>query len=120
MLPAYVTFDSSFFNKSSYLYNERLPKTSSRLVLLALHAGLSTDEQLKVFEKAERGSRKVIISTNIAEVSPCADHDTCFQSASKASVTIDGIKYVVDCGFVKVYRTQGYHQVIHIFVDSDI
>ncbi|KAH0584186.1 putative ATP-dependent RNA helicase DHX35 [Termitomyces sp. J132] len=63
-----------------------LPKTASRLVLLALHAGLSTDEQLKVFEKAERGSRKVIISTNIAE----------------ASVTIEGIKYVVDCGFVKI------------------
>ncbi|KAG6878751.1 hypothetical protein C0993_008050 [Termitomyces sp. T159_Od127] len=63
-----------------------LPKTISRLVPLALHAGLSTDEQLKVFEKAEKGSRKVIISTNIAE----------------ASVTIDGIKYVVDCGFVKI------------------
>ncbi|KAG6861898.1 hypothetical protein C0995_010604 [Termitomyces sp. Mi166 len=63
-----------------------LPKTASRLVPLALHAGLSTDEQLKVFEKAEKGSRKVIISTNIAE----------------ASVTIDGIKYVIDCGFVKI------------------
>ena len=39
-----------------------------RLTLLALHAGLTTDEQLRVFEPAERGSRKVIISTNIAEV----------------------------------------------------
>ncbi|KZT66720.1 P-loop containing nucleoside triphosphate hydrolase protein [Daedalea quercina L-15889] len=57
-----------------------------RLRLLALHAGLSTEEQLAVFEPAERGSRKVIVSTNIAE----------------ASVTIDGIKFVVDSGFVKI------------------
>lgn len=63
-----------------------LPRTATRLKLLALHAGLSTDEQLAVFEPAERGSRKVIISTNIAE----------------ASVTIDGIKFVVDSGFVKI------------------
>lgn len=45
----------------------RLPKTAPRLIPLALHAGLSTDEQLKVFERAERGTRKVIVSTNIAE-----------------------------------------------------
>ncbi|KAI0371843.1 pre-mRNA splicing factor [Pilatotrama ljubarskyi] len=62
-----------------------LPRGAKRLVLLALHAGLSTDEQLRVFEPAERGTRKVIVATNIAE----------------ASVTIEGIKYVVDSGFVK-------------------
>ncbi|KAF7338545.1 hypothetical protein MVEN_02080700 [Mycena venus] len=63
-----------------------MPKNGTRLVPLALHAGLSTDEQLRVFEPADRGTRKVIISTNIAE----------------ASVTIEGIKFVVDCGFVKI------------------
>ncbi|KAH9951416.1 P-loop containing nucleoside triphosphate hydrolase protein [Amylocystis lapponica] len=47
---------------------------------------LTTDEQLRVFEPTERGSRKVIISTNIAE----------------ASVTIEGVKFVVDSGFVKI------------------
>jgi hypothetical protein len=41
-----------------------------------------------IFEPPPRDTRKVIFSTNIAE----------------ASVTIDGIKYVVDCGFVKVSR----------------
>lgn len=46
----------------------RLPRTAPRLKILALHAGLSTDEQLAVFEPAERGTRKVIVSTNIAEV----------------------------------------------------
>jgi HrpA-like RNA helicase len=46
----------------------RLPRTAPRLTLLALHAGLSTDEQLRVFEPAENGRRKVIVATNIAEV----------------------------------------------------
>lgn len=46
----------------------RLPRTATKLIPLALHAGLSTEEQLRVFEPAERGSRKIIISTNIAEV----------------------------------------------------
>ncbi|OBZ75771.1 putative ATP-dependent RNA helicase DHX35 [Grifola frondosa] len=63
-----------------------LPRNAMRLTLLALHAGLTTNEQLRVFEPAERGSRKVIVATNIAE----------------ASVTIDGIKFVVDSGFVKI------------------
>ncbi|KAI0648202.1 P-loop containing nucleoside triphosphate hydrolase protein [Trametes meyenii] len=63
-----------------------LPRNAKRLTLLALHAGLTTDEQLRVFEPAERGARKVIVATNIAE----------------ASVTIDGVKYVVDSGFVKI------------------
>ncbi len=48
--------------------NNRLPRNAPRLRLLALHAGLTTDEQLAVFEPAERSTRKVIVSTNIAEV----------------------------------------------------
>lgn len=59
--------------------------TSQGLLPLPLYAGLSTEQQMYVFEPAQDNSRKVIFSTNIAE----------------ASVTIDGITYVVDCGFVK-------------------
>ncbi|KAI8998955.1 P-loop containing nucleoside triphosphate hydrolase protein, partial [Trametes punicea] len=70
----------------SRLMGASLPRNAKRLELLALHAGLTTEEQLRVFEPAERGSRKVIISTNIAE----------------ASVTIEGIRFVVDSGFVKI------------------
>ncbi|KIK45926.1 hypothetical protein CY34DRAFT_801085 [Suillus luteus UH-Slu-Lm8-n1] len=64
----------------------RLPRGATQIIPLALHAGLSMEEQLRVFNVAERGTRKVIASTNIAE----------------ASVTIDGVKFVVDSGFVKI------------------
>ncbi|KAF5391843.1 hypothetical protein D9757_001629 [Collybiopsis confluens] len=66
--------------------SEIIPRSSPRIALRPLHAGLSTEEQLAVFEPAEPGTRKVIVSTNIAE----------------ASVTISGIKFVVDSCFVKI------------------
>lgn len=45
-----------------------LPRNATKLVPLPLHAGLSTAEQLAVFERPEKGERKVIVATNIAEV----------------------------------------------------
>ncbi|KAF2486848.1 P-loop containing nucleoside triphosphate hydrolase protein [Neohortaea acidophila] len=63
-----------------------LPKDSDRLLPLPLYAGLSVEQQMYVFEPAPDQTRKVICATNIAE----------------ASVTIDGIVYVIDCGFVKL------------------
>ncbi|KAF9052798.1 P-loop containing nucleoside triphosphate hydrolase protein [Panaeolus papilionaceus] len=53
---------------------------------LPLYAGLTMEEQMEVFQPSKPGRRKVIFSTNIAE----------------ASLTIDGIKFVVDCGLVKI------------------
>ncbi|WZH39355.1 P-loop containing nucleoside triphosphate hydrolase protein [Fusarium acuminatum] len=61
------------------------PKYGS-LMPLPLYAGLSTEQQMYVFDKPSEGTRKVVFSTNIAE----------------ASVTIDGIVFVVDSGFVKL------------------
>ncbi|KAK9238228.1 P-loop containing nucleoside triphosphate hydrolase protein [Lipomyces kononenkoae] len=58
----------------------------SRLLPLPLYAGLPQDQQIRIFDPAPEGTRKVVIATNIAE----------------ASVTIDGIIYVIDCGFVKL------------------
>ena len=37
--------------------------------LLPLYAGLPTEDQMRVFEVAEPGVRKVVLATNIAEVS---------------------------------------------------
>ena len=57
-----------------------------QILALPLYAGLPSEQQLYVFEAAPENTRKVIVSTNIAE----------------ASLTIDGIVYVIDCGFVKL------------------
>lgn len=61
------------------------PKAQS-LLPLPLYSGLTTDQQMYVFEPAPENTRKVVVSTNIAE----------------ASVTINGIVYVIDCGFAKL------------------
>ena len=63
-----------------------LPPNSPTIKALPMYAGLTVEQQMYVFEPAPEETRKVIVSTNIAE----------------ASVTIEGIVYVVDCGFVKL------------------
>jgi ATP-dependent RNA helicase DDX35 len=67
------------------LIQEHTTKHRSGLLPLPLFSGLHISEQMRIFEPVVKGLRKVVISTNIAE----------------ASVTIDNIVYVVDCGFVK-------------------
>ncbi|KAM4743030.1 putative ATP-dependent RNA helicase DHX34 isoform 2-T3 [Anableps anableps] len=56
-----------------------------RWIVLPLHSTLSLAQQDKVFDVSPPGVRKCIISTNIAET----------------SVTIDGVRFVVDSGKVK-------------------
>lgn len=63
-----------------------LHPNSKAILPLPLFAGLTTDQQMYIFEPTPENTRKVVVSTNIAE----------------ASVTIDGIVYVIDCGFVKI------------------
>ncbi|KAI0101837.1 P-loop containing nucleoside triphosphate hydrolase protein [Nemania sp. FL0031] len=63
-----------------------LPPGAQSLLPLPLYAGLTTEQQMYVFDAPPENTRKVIVSTNIAE----------------ASVTIDGIVYVIDSGFVKL------------------
>ncbi|KAH7153120.1 P-loop containing nucleoside triphosphate hydrolase protein [Dactylonectria macrodidyma] len=68
---------------------ERMADLDARygpLMTLPLYAGLTSEQQMYVFDKPPEGTRKVVFSTNIAE----------------ASVTIDGIVFVVDTGFVKL------------------
>ena len=55
------------------------------LIILPVYSALPSEMQTRIFEPAPPGSRKVVVATNIAE----------------ASLTIDGILYVVDPGFCK-------------------
>lgn len=65
--------------------SKELPQHLPQLKVFALYAGLPTQQQLDVFKKLPPGKRKVILSTNVAET----------------SLTISGIKHVVDSGMVK-------------------
>ncbi|EPY21207.1 pre-mRNA-splicing factor ATP-dependent RNA helicase DHX15/PRP43 [Strigomonas culicis] len=63
------------------------------VVVLPLYGTLQLEEQKKVFQAYGDHVRKIIFSTNIAET----------------SVTIDGVVYVVDCGYQKqtLYASEG-------------
>ncbi|XP_031228458.1 probable ATP-dependent RNA helicase DHX35 isoform X3 [Mastomys coucha] len=56
------------------------------LRVLPMYAGLPSFEQMKVFERVSHSVRKVVVATNVAET----------------SITISGIVYVIDCGFMKL------------------
>ncbi|KAI3499236.1 hypothetical protein L1887_35029 [Cichorium endivia] len=65
---------------------KKIPESKQKLLILPLFSSLPSEKQLKAFTPAPNGFRKVILATNIAET----------------SVTIPGIKYVIDPGLVKV------------------
>uniref|UniRef100_A0A0E0LTX7 RNA helicase n=1 Tax=Oryza punctata TaxID=4537 RepID=A0A0E0LTX7_ORYPU len=58
----------------------------AELIICPIYANLPTELQAKIFEPTPEGARKVVLATNIAET----------------SLTIDGIKYVIDPGFCKI------------------
>ncbi|KAK4497423.1 hypothetical protein PRZ48_011874 [Zasmidium cellare] len=69
-----------------------LPPEYPRLLVLPLFAALPQAAQQRIFERAPPNTRKVILSTNIAET----------------SVTVPGVRYVVDTGKAKIkqYRNR--------------
>ena len=69
--------------------NERInkmEKKTSPLLMLPMYSLQSASKQSLVFAKTPKGMRKCVVCTNIAET----------------SLTVDGIKYVVDSGFCRL------------------
>ncbi|TXG59619.1 hypothetical protein EZV62_014192 [Acer yangbiense] len=58
----------------------------AELITCPIYANLPAQLQTKIFDPVTDGARKVVLATNITET----------------SLTIDGIKYVIDSGFAKV------------------
>ncbi|XP_075871325.1 putative ATP-dependent RNA helicase DHX40 [Nelusetta ayraudi] len=60
-------------------------ETVEGLLILPLYGSMPTDQQKQIFQPPPKGIRKCVVATNIAAT----------------SLTIDGIRYIIDSGFVK-------------------
>ncbi|KZT52792.1 P-loop containing nucleoside triphosphate hydrolase protein [Calocera cornea HHB12733] len=76
--------------KSIRGYVPQLPPTKQKVLVLPLYGALPPDQQKKIFDPPPPGARKVVLATNIAET----------------SITIPGIRYVIDTGLCK---ERSYH-----------
>ncbi|XP_058107059.1 DExH-box ATP-dependent RNA helicase DExH6 isoform X2 [Magnolia sinica] len=70
-------------------------KDSSKFLIISLHSMIPSVEQKKVFRRPPAGTRKIILSTNIAET----------------AVTIDDVVYVIDSGRMKEKSYDPYNNV---------
>ncbi|KAI0768917.1 P-loop containing nucleoside triphosphate hydrolase protein [Irpex lacteus] len=80
--------DIESLNSSIQLYGNRLPQDAPGVLLCPLYAALPPGQQAKIFSPTPKGMRKCILATNIAET----------------SITIPGVKYVIDTGKCKEKR----------------
>eukprot|EP00811_Abedinium_folium_P037070 NODE_971_length_2667_cov_8.349606.p1 GENE.NODE_971_length_2667_cov_8.349606~~NODE_971_length_2667_cov_8.349606.p1 ORF type:complete len:820 (+),score=264.57 NODE_971_length_2667_cov_8.349606:235-2460(+) len=96
-------------NAACTMLRERVAEARERLATRArprplhvvpLHSSLSKEHQLRAFQPAPRGTRKVVVSTNLAE----------------ASVTIDGVVYIVDACLVKLDAFCPHNGASHLSV----
>ncbi|CAK7909541.1 pre-mRNA-splicing factor ATP-dependent RNA helicase-like protein Prp2p [[Candida] anglica] len=62
-----------------------LKSSDNQLLICPIYANLPPEQQSKIFEPTPPNSRKVVLATNIAET----------------SITIEGVSYVIDPGYVK-------------------
>ncbi|VFQ68648.1 unnamed protein product [Cuscuta campestris] len=75
-------------NTASESNTRSVPPCVGPMCVLPLYAMLPASAQLRVFEEVKEGERLVVVATNVAET----------------SLTIPGIKYVVDTGREKVKK----------------
>ncbi|KAI5965146.1 uncharacterized protein KGF55_001366 [Candida pseudojiufengensis] len=70
-------------NESIFKLKDQLE--DKKMIVCVIYANLPNDLQYKIFEPTPPNTRKIILATNIAET----------------SITINGISYVIDSGYVK-------------------
>ncbi|KAI0823300.1 P-loop containing nucleoside triphosphate hydrolase protein [Trametes gibbosa] len=80
--------DIESLEKTIQLYANQLPKDVPGVLICPMYAALPPNQQARIFSPAPPGVRKCILATNIAET----------------SITIPGIKYVIDTGKCKEKR----------------
>uniref|UniRef100_A0A1D2A9T0 RNA helicase n=1 Tax=Auxenochlorella protothecoides TaxID=3075 RepID=A0A1D2A9T0_AUXPR len=83
---------------------EQLGEGVPDALILPIYSQLPSDLQAKIFERAPEGTRKIVVSTNIAET----------------SLTVDGIIYVIDTGYakMKVYNPKMGMDALTVFPES--
>ncbi|KAK2831233.1 hypothetical protein Q7C36_016319 [Tachysurus vachellii] len=77
-----MLFDKAESIDYRYDVNDR---TVEGLLILPLYGSMPTDQQRQIFQPAPAGVRKCVVATNIAAT----------------SLTVNGVRYIVDSGFVK-------------------
>jgi pre-mRNA-splicing factor ATP-dependent RNA helicase DHX38/PRP16 len=74
---------------------------ASPMLVLPIYSTLPCDLQSKIFDPVTKGTRKCIVATNIAET----------------SLTVDGIRYVIDTGYIKMkfYNSKIGMDILQVF-----
>lgn len=68
---------------------------TKRFKILPLHSQVTPEQQQEIFKPAEKGTRKIVLTTNIAE----------------ASITVEGTEFVIDSGRAKEVSYDPYLKV---------
>ncbi len=75
---------------------------SSNTEILPLYGRLSAAEQHRVFERNKSGARRIVLATNVAET----------------SLTVPGIRYVVDAGTARISRYSSRSKVQRLPIEA--
>lgn len=95
-----LVFMPGMFEISSTINRIRSGAAGEKLAVMALHGDLSAEDQDRAFASSDL--RKVVVSTNVAET----------------SVTIDGIRHVIDAGQARVARYDVERGINTLFLED--